>query len=167
MEIKAYLEGIWRRWWLVTLVLLLCWWLGGVVADNLTPEYTASTTILLNAQVLTNAAFPSGSVQLSIPTNYQGLVLTPITMGRIIKTYPRLNATELQKKVVVSTDQTNQLLLISVTDISPFATADIANFLAKRFVHDQTLAISQQLDYYQRLLQQSVARLNDNVNRLN
>ncbi|HEU5226774.1 MAG TPA: Wzz/FepE/Etk N-terminal domain-containing protein [Ktedonobacteraceae bacterium] len=167
MEINAYLEGIWRKWWLVALVLLLCWWVGGVIAANMTPEYTASTAILLNDQVLANTAFPSGAVQLSVPTNYQGLVLTPLVINRIIKTYPRLNAAGLQKKIVISTDQTNQLLLINVTDISPFATADIANFLAKRFVYDQTLAISQQLAYYQRLFQQNVAQLSDSINKLN
>ncbi len=84
-----------------------------------------------------------------------------------MKTYPRLNATALQKQVVVSTDQTNQLLLISVTDISPFATADIANFLARQFVHDQTLALSQQVDYYQQSVQQSIARLSNDINKLN
>lgn len=167
MEIKAYIEGIWRKWWLVALVLLYSWWLGGVIAANLTPDYTASTTILLNDNVLTGTAFPSGVVQLSGPTAHEGLVLTPAIMSRITTTYPRLNSTTLQKEVVVSADQTDQLLLISVTDISPFATADIANFLARQFVHDQTVAISQQLNFYQRSLQQSIARMNDSINKLN
>ncbi|HZO75431.1 MAG TPA: Wzz/FepE/Etk N-terminal domain-containing protein [Ktedonobacteraceae bacterium] len=167
MEIKAYIEGIWRKWWFVALVLLLSLWMGGVIANNLTPDYTASTTILLNDNVLANTAFPSGDVRLSVPIDHEGLVLTPATMRRIMKTYPRLNATGLQKQVVVSTDQTNQLLLISVTDISPFATADIANFLARQFVHDQTIALSQQVDYYQRSVQQSIARLSNDINKLN
>lgn len=167
MEIKAYIEGIWRKWWLIVPVLFLSWWVGGVIANNLTPDYTASTTILLNDNLLASTAFPSGAVQLSVPADHEGLVLTPVIMKRVTKIYPRLSATELQKEVVVSTDQTNQLLLISVTDISPFATADIANFLARQFVHDQTMVISQQVDYYQRSIQQSIARMSADVNKLN
>ncbi len=167
MEMKAYIEGIWRKWWLLALVLLFSWWLGGVIAANLTPDYTASTALLLNDHLLANTAFPSGAVQLSVPTDHWGLVLTPANMRRITKTYPRLSEDDLQKNVVISTDQTNQILLINVTDISPFATADIANFLARQFVHDQTVAFSQQLDYYQQSLQQSMARLSSDINKLN
>ena len=167
MEIRAYLEGIGRKWWLVALILLFSWWVGGVFAANLTPNYTASSTILLNDRMLANSAFLTGAVQLSIPAQHEGLVLTADAMSRIVKTYPRLSRTQLQSDVIVSADQTNQLLLITVTDISPFATADIANFLAKNFVRSQTTAITEQLHYYRLSLQQSINRFNDSINRLN
>ncbi|QBD81747.1 hypothetical protein EPA93_39560 [Ktedonosporobacter rubrisoli] len=170
MELKAYLEGIGRKWWLLGLVALLSWSLGGMIASNQTPIYTSSVAILLNDRLLANTAFPSGMVQLNIPTSsqqYQGKVVSPAILRRIMKTYPHLNEEQLKNNISVSTDQTNQILLIHVNDISPYATADIANFLASMFVKAQTDSIQRQMSYYNQWLQETTTRLNDQINKLN
>src|SRR5581483_883568 len=69
-------------------------------------------------------------------------------------------------EIVVSNDQTKQLLLINVTDSSPFGAADIANLLARNFVQTQMASLTKQLNYYQQWLQQNIARLNDDINKL-
>src|SRR5450759_2449450 len=96
MEVKAYLEGILRKWWLIGLVVILCLWLGMLVANDQTSQYSASTSILINDQLLANTAFPSNTVQLDIPTNFQGKVDPPDVLYRIMRTYPRLTTTQLQ-----------------------------------------------------------------------
>lgn len=167
MEMKAYLEGIGRKWWLLGMMALLSWWLGGIFVHNMTPVYTASTAILLNDRLLVDSAFPSGIVQPTIPTDYTGLVASPAALRFIMKTYARFTESQLKKNIMVSTDQTDQILLINVRDISPRAAADIANFLARNFVKAQTANLQTQMNYYNRWLQQIIARLNDQINWLN
>ncbi len=167
MELKAYLEAILRKGWLVGLIAILSFWLGGIIANSQTPSYTASTSVLINDQILMDSAFPSGVVQLNPPVTYEGQVMAPVTLYRIMKTYPRLTLQQLEKNIVVSTDQTNQVVLINVSDISPFAAADIANFLAQNFVKTQTLTMSTQLNYYNQWLQNNITQLNTDVNNLN
>jgi len=167
VEAKAYLEGIWRRWWIVGLAALLFCWIGMQIAPMQAPAYTASTTILLNDAILANTAFPSNTVQLTLPDDYRGAVLSPALLYHIMKTYPHLTIAQLEMEIVVSNDQTKQLLLINVTDSSPFGAADIANLLARNFVQTQMASLTKQLNYYQQWLQQNIARLNDDINKLN
>src|SRR5947207_2588083 len=125
MEIKAYIEGIARKWWLLLVVAFLSWWIGGQIAATLPATYTASTFILLNDKILGDSAFPSGIVRLDIPDDYTGQVLSPAVMYRIIHTYRRFSIAQLQHTVGVTTDQTKQVLLINVTTIAPGIAADI------------------------------------------
>lgn len=166
-ELKAYCEGIVRKAWLIGLIALCLWWGGGWLADIIVPEYTASTSILLNDRLLTTYAFPSNIVQLDLPINYSGMVLTPAALGQITKAYPYYSETQLTKKIFVVADQTNQVLLINVTDSSPEVGADIANFLAQNFIRTQTASLHKQMDYYQRWQQATVTRLNTEIDTLN
>src|SRR5947209_783072 len=125
MEVKAYIEGILGKWWLVVLVLLLSFWIGGIIGDSQKTQYTVSTTILLNDSLLTKTVDPSGVVQIATPLSYEAQITNPAIFNYIIQHYPRLSGL-LQKDIVVTLDQSHQLLLISVTDISPTSAADIA-----------------------------------------
>lgn len=167
MEVRAYLEGIFRKWWLICLVVILCLWLGNLIANDQSYQYTASTSILLNDNILANAAFPSNTVQLDIPTTFQGKVDSPAVLYHIMQTYPRLSISQLQNNIVVTADARNQIMLINVTDISAAASADIANYLALHFVHAQTASLTQQLVFYQQWLQQNVTQLTNDINKLN
>jgi capsular polysaccharide biosynthesis protein len=167
MELRAYVEGIVRKWWLIGLVMILCVWLGKFIANDQSYQYTASTTILLNEQLLASSAFPSNTVQLTVPTTYQGIVEQLAVLYHITRTYPRLTISQLQKNIVVTTDGSNQLMLIDVTDISPVASADIANFLALHFVHAQSASLTNQMLYYQHWLQQNIIQLNNDIYSLN
>ncbi|MDQ2714027.1 MAG: AAA family ATPase [Chloroflexota bacterium] len=167
MEMRAYIDGIVRKWWLIGLVIALCWWLGGQISDSMTSQYSASTSVLLNDHVLAANAFPAQIVQLTIPTSYQGVVMSPGALAHITKTYPRLPYAALQKNISVEVDTTSQLMIIKVSDVSPFATADIANFLTRYFVDSQTADLSKQLTYYSQWLQPNVSRLSNEINSLN
>src|SRR5712691_5803312 len=167
MEIKAYVEGIARKWWLLLGAALLAWWVGGQFAVALPVSYTASTFILLNDKILGDSAFPSGIVQFDIPEDYAGQVLSPAVMYHIIHTYHHLSVAQLQHTVVATSDQTNQVLLINVTTTAPGVAADIANFLAQNFVQTQTTSINKQVEYYRQWTQENITHLNNDINSLN
>ncbi len=166
MEIKAYMEGILRAWWFIGLLLALSFWMGGIIAHEQMSQYSASTSILINDTLLTNAAFPSGVVQIGTPLSYQPQVTSPTTLNTIIEAYPGLTYSELREAIVVSTDSINQLLFISVTNTSPKSAADIANLLAQRFVSTQIANLNRQVDDYENWLRQNIAQLNDEISRL-
>src|SRR5438034_664202 len=166
MEIKAYIEGIIRGWWLLGLAVVLSFGIGSSIASHQTSQYTASTSILINDTLPANIAFPSGIVQIGTPVSYQSLVASPAIFHTIIKTYPGLTSSDLNKAVTVETDTTNQFLLISVTAISPERAADIANYLTQHFVSTQTANLNQQADYYDKWLRQHISMLQDDIQRL-
>jgi capsular polysaccharide biosynthesis protein len=166
MEVKAYIEGILRAWWLLGLAVVLSFGIGGSIASHQTSQYSASTSILINDTLPANIAFPSGRVQIGTPLSYQSLVASPAIFETVIKTYPGLTASDLQKSVTVETDTTNQFLLISVTALSPERAADIANYLTQHFVSTQTANLNQQADYYDKWLRQNISLLQDDIQRL-
>lgn len=167
MEIKSYVEALLRKWWLIGLILVLSFWLGGIIGNSQQSTYTASTTIVLNSQLLSDMADPSNVVHLRIPASYTSQVVTPAILNTIVKHYPRLSHLELQKNIAVASDTLNNFLSISVTDISPASAADIANYLAQEFVKRHTKDLERQLDYYLGWLQQNISQLNQEINKLN
>ncbi len=166
MELKAYLEGIVRKWWLLVFVLVLSLLIGKNIGNGQTGQYNASVSILLNGSLLASSAIPSDVVQLQTPATYAAGVDPPEVLNIISKAYPRLTIAQLQTDIVATTDKYNQVLLITVTDTSPRSAANIANYLAQRFVHTQTADLLRQLTYYQDWLKQTISQLNNQINQL-
>jgi len=163
MEMKAYLEGIARKWWLLVLVLVLSFVVGNSIAVNTTKQYTVSTSVLINDTLLATIAVPNNLVHIATPRTYQSTVVSPRILSIINKHYPRLAPSQLQKDIVVTADSSNRLLLISVTDISSRSAADIANFLAQQFVITRTAELNRQLDYYEKKLQNDTTALKSDI----
>ncbi len=167
METRAYMEGIRQRWWLILLSALLALVIGTEIGINQTAQYTASTSILLNDSFLANNAFPSNTIQISTASSYPGVAVSPAVIGRISQSYPRLTQQQLEKEIIIAIDGSSQVMMVSVTDVSPSAAADIANYIAKHFVSTQTTHLRKQLAYYTQWLQQQTTTLNTEVNTLN
>jgi capsular polysaccharide biosynthesis protein len=163
MEMKAYMEGIAHKWWLLVLVLVLSFVIGKSIAVNTTPQYTVSTSVLINDTLLATIAVPTDVVQIATPGTYQYKVVSPQILSIINKHYPRLGPSQLQQDILVTADSSNRLLLISVTDISSRSAADIANFLAQQFVITQTSELNRQLDYYEKKLQHEIPAVNSDI----
>ena len=167
MEMRAYLEGILRKIWLLAILVVISFFIGRNIGNSQAKQFTASTSITLSGRQLAKSAIPSRLVQIAVPQSVQPLVATPAQLNIIIKHYPRLTLRTLHTNIVVSTDMANQILLISVTDIHPQSAADIANFLAQQLVTTQTASLMQQINYYQKWLQQAIPSLNNEINKLN
>src|SRR5258708_20878078 len=166
METRAYVEGILRKIWLAAILVVISFFIGRNIGNNQTTQFTESTSIKLDGQLLASSAIPSDVMQISIPQSYVAKVATPTILAIINKHYPRLSRLELEKNILVSTDQTNQLLLISVIDFHPQSAADIANYLAQQFVTTQIANLLRQIDYYQNWLQQTIPSLTSEINKV-
>lgn len=167
MEMRAYLEGILRKIWLLAILVVISFFIGRNIGNNQPTQFTASTSISLSGQQLALSAIPSSIVQIGVPQSIASQVATTAQLNIISKHYPRLSSRALQNDIVVSTDTANQILLISVTDIHPQSAADIANFLAQQLVTTQAASLMQQINYYQNWLQQAIPSLNTEINKLN
>lgn len=166
MEMRAYVEGILRKIWLLAIIVVISFFIGRNIGITQPTLFTASTSIILDGHLLANSAIPSDAVQLSTPQSYEAQVVTPPLLTIISKHYPRLGRLELEKNILVSTDKTNQLLLIKVTDIHPQSAADIANYLAQQFITTQIAYLMHQVNYYQNWLQQTIPSLTTEINKL-
>jgi capsular polysaccharide biosynthesis protein len=166
MEMRAYLEGILRKIWLLAIIVVISFFIGRNIGNNQPIQFTASTTIILNGHLLASSAIPSDVVQIATPQSYAAQVVTPAQLTIISKHYPRLSRLELAKNILVSADKTEQLLLISVTDSHPQSAADIANYLAQQFITTQIANLMRQIDFYQNWQQRSMASLNTDINKL-
>jgi len=163
MEMKAYMEGIAHKWWLLVLVLVLSFVIGKGIAVKTAPQYKVSTLVLINDTLLATIAVPNDVVQIATPRTYQNKVVSPHLLSIINKHYPRLVPSQLQQDILVTADSSNRLLLISVTDVSSKSAADIANFLAQQFVITQTSELNRQLDYYEKKLQNDTTELKSDI----
>ncbi len=166
MELKVYIEGILRKWWLLAFVLILSFLLGRNIGNSQTGQYNASASILLNGPLLAHSAIPSDVAQIQTPASYVAEVAPPNVLNTINIAYPRLTIAQLKTDIVVTTDKYNQVLLIIVTDTSPQTAKDIASYLAQRFVQTQTNDLQYQLTYYQNWLKQTIPQLNNQINQL-
>ncbi len=166
MEIKAYLEGILRGWWLIGLFLVLSLFIGNNYGKTLTTQYTALSLIQINSALLTKYTDPTNVVQLAIPQSYLSQVAPPAQLDNIQKHYPRIPHAELTKNIVVIEDSNKQTIQIHVTDIYPQSAIDIANYLAQQFVHSQSAELQRQTNYYASWLPQNIATLQAEVGKL-
>src|SRR5690348_10125449 len=112
MELRAYVDGFVRVWWSGVLIIVLALVGGYVYAGNQVSNYTASTSIVLNAPILASSAVPSAIVQLNIPANYRAFVLTPAELITINRHYPRIAIAKLRRDISITTDDANHILLI-------------------------------------------------------
>jgi capsular polysaccharide biosynthesis protein len=165
MELKSYVEGNLRRWWIVAITVVLAFIIGGIIANSLPSQYVASSMVLSNGQILSSSV-PSSKVNLRTSLDYSLLTSQP-TLQYISKHYPRLSVGTLLKDISVSSDADSQSVLISVTDIKPGSAVDIANYLAHILVQDDTAILQREVTYYQNYYSQKVQQLTNDINNLN
>src|SRR5260221_5862442 len=111
MEMRAYLEGILRKIWLLAIIVVISFFIGRNMGITQPTQFTASTSIILDGHLLASSAIPSDIVKISTPQSYDTQVATPALLAIINKHYPRLSHSQLATNILVSTDKTNQLLL--------------------------------------------------------
>ncbi len=131
------------------------------------PTFTATTTVQVNASLLADNADPTGTLKITFPKTPEGLVNTPAAENTIIKHYPRLSKFDLQKDIVVTSDDLHEMIFISMTDITQASASNIDNYLAQNFINTQNADIDRQVNYYINYLQQQISQLTNEVNNLN
>lgn len=137
MELREYAAIIWHWLWLIILGTLLAGGTAFIVSRQMTPIYSASTTLLINQARSPNAA------------SYQDI----ITSERIAKTYAKLmtqrpilermmTLVELTEdnfdtdSIQVTPVRDTQLIRISAEHASPQIAAEVANTLPQVFIEE-------------------------------
>lgn len=167
MELKAYIQGILRTSWLIVIFMIIGFFICRSISHSLNDTYTATSTVQVNASLLANNADPTGVLKVTFPKTPEGEVDTPAVESVITKHYPRLTKFDLQKDIVVTSDDLHETIFISVTDINQNSASNIDSYLAQTFVDTQNASIGRQVDYYINYLQQQITKLTNDANNLN
>jgi capsular exopolysaccharide synthesis family protein len=136
MEIKEYLQTLWKWWWLILLCTLCAAIASFVVSSMLPPVYEAKVLLMSNQSMNTGIMDYSSLLggQRVIET-YQELVKTwPVLDAVIVRLDLPYSTRELSKRIEVNVIPDTQLLELRVKDNDAQRAADIANEMALTFL---------------------------------
>lgn len=142
MELRSYLELIWRRLWLILLGIIVAGGIAYMIGRNTTPVYKSSAHLLINLAPDT-AANEARLMQIGarLATTYQELLQKrPVLEETIRRLDLSYTPQQLSKRLSVTSPPDSQLLVITVEDTDPEQAASIANILVEVFT-DQNQAI--------------------------
>lgn len=136
MELRKYWVVVRRWWWLMVLGTLLGGMAAFIVSRNITPVYSASTTLMVDQAPrsgLTDYSAVLTSQQLA-KTYSELLHKRPVLEAALQKLGLPLDPDELAKSVSVDLLRDTQLIILSVEDTNPDQAASLANTIASVFI---------------------------------
>lgn len=141
MEIKRYIDLIWRWVWLIFLGAFVAGGAAFLISKNTTPVYRATSRLLIDEAPGTNSgnAYSEILVEQRLAQTYVEIMTT---LEVLTETVARLNlpytTDELARLITVSAPPDTQILVISVEDTDPERAALIANTLGTVFIEKNT-----------------------------
>ncbi len=138
MDMRAYLQIIRRRWWLLVMGPVLAGLAAFAVSKQLTPVYSTSATLLINQTQVPGTVQYNDILTSERLTNTYAQLIKRDQIFSDVRTRLDLPLTtdQISSKISVSTISNTQLLRITVEDPSPKLAADIANTTATAFIDD-------------------------------
>ena len=138
IDLKQIWLMIWNKKWIILIVVLVFLMLGSVYTFYfVTPEYTASTTLIL-AKSQSDSEVTTSDVTLNdkLISTYREMAKSDKIINLVLQEYNinEVSAGELKNKIAVTTVSDTQMLKISITDEDPKTAAKIANALAEVFI---------------------------------
>lgn len=135
VDFKEYLYLFWSWAWLIALAGLLAGIAAYMVSVRMTPEYEASTKLLVSAPSSINGVDPTALVTTqTMTTTYSQMLLDrPVLQGVIDQLKLQTNPDDLKKVISVDVVTNTQLLTVTVSDPEPTQAANIANAIASVF----------------------------------
>jgi capsular polysaccharide biosynthesis protein len=143
LSVKQPLRAIWKRLWMIVLVVIVL--VGPVVGFDLlrTPTYVASSKLLVG-QVEQPYSSNAGSLSGSLGGDVQGLQQITQTVAKAVNTRPVVEATiqqlglqmdpgEIQGKLRAEKVEDTQFIDVSYTDTDPERAEQILNVLGEEF----------------------------------
>jgi polysaccharide biosynthesis transport protein len=136
VDLRAYLDFLRRRWFLLLMGPLLAAMGGFLVFNTVTPVYRASSTVLVKPEISQNPAQPGDLLNFERFANtYAALMTSPSILEAVIGQEGLvLTVAELQGRVEARPVKDTELIEISVTDEDPATAADLANALPSVFI---------------------------------
>lgn len=138
IDLKQIWLMIWNKKWMILIVVLVFLMVGSVYTFYfVTPEYTASTTlILVKSQSDTEVTTSDVTLNDKLISTYREMAKSDKIINLVLQQYniKDISAGELKNKIAVTTVSDTQMLKISITDEDPKTAAKIANALAEVFI---------------------------------
>ena len=133
VELQDYLRIIRRSWVLLLVITLVA--VGAATAYSLlkTPEYEATTKVFVSTQSATSVGdlAQGNTFTQQVVQSYTDIVTTPIVLDPVIDDLGlKTTNAALAKQVTANAALNTVVIEITVTDMSPAASADIANEVA-------------------------------------
>ncbi len=138
MELRAYLEILRRRWWILALIPLVAGVTAFGVSKQMTPIYQATAKVLVNqTQVPGVVQYNDVLASERLTSTYAELVTRGAVLNAAItKLGLPISPETLAGKTTVTPLRNTQILKISVEDPDPILAARMANVLAQAFLDD-------------------------------
>lgn len=138
IDLKQIWLMIWNKKWIILIVVLVFLTLGSVYTFYfVTPEYTASTTLILaKSQSDTEVTTSDVTLNDKLISTYREMAKSDKIINLVLQEYNigDISAGELKDKIAVTTVSDTQMLKISITDKDPKTATKIANALAEVFI---------------------------------
>ncbi|WP_373231291.1 YveK family protein [Cohnella sp.] len=140
MGLREMLSVVWRRAWLIAIVVVISCISSGLASYYLmNPTYEASTKLIVNksseVEGIGNIAWDDLTVNIQLIATYKELILTKAIMNVVVQENPDIGLTseELVSKVNVSSVNDTQVMTVSVMDSSYERAALIVNAVSHVF----------------------------------
>ncbi|MBN1933385.1 MAG: polysaccharide biosynthesis tyrosine autokinase, partial [Anaerolineae bacterium] len=168
MEIREYLQTLWKWWWLILLCTLIAGVASWVVTSTMSPVYEAKVKLMSNQ--LTDTGIVDYSSLLGgqqVIESYRELLKTRPVLETVIT---RLNlpysSKRLAEHIDVSVIQDTRLLELKVTDNNPQRAADIANEIALTFLLQLSSEQQfQEVERYEQILAEQIRELEQAIDK--
>jgi capsular exopolysaccharide synthesis family protein len=136
MELKEYLQTLWKWWWLIALCTLCAGAASFTVSSMMSPVYEARVLLMSNQSTNTGIVDYSSLLggQRVIETYRELLKTRPVLETAIANLDLPYSPQELAEHIEVSIIPETQLLDLRVEDTDPQRAADIANEMALTFI---------------------------------
>lgn len=102
----------------------------------MTPQYSASTQILVNRSNYNNSNLQWNDIQTDVQmiNTYKDIIKGPVILNDVIsKLKSDLTVKQLSERLEITSEQNSQVFSIKIKDDSPYVAADIVNMVAKVF----------------------------------
>lgn len=166
MELKQFLRLLWRRSWLIILMIGVAGTAAYLVSKQSVPVYEASTTLLINPARANIGALDFNALRASesvAKTYVELLSKRPVLEGVIANLQLSVKPEQLAKRMRVEIIQNTQLIDLIVEDTDPQRAADIANEIVRVFTQQNKDLQTSRYAASKQSLQQELAKVQADV----
>jgi capsular exopolysaccharide synthesis family protein len=166
MELKEYLQTLWKWWWLIVLCTLCAGGASFTVSSMVSPVYEARVLLMSNQSTNTGLVDYSSLLggQRVIETYQELLKTRPVLETTIANLDLPYSPQELAKHIEVSIIPETQLLDLRVEDTNPQRAADIANEMALTFIlQSSTEQQLREIQQYEQILIEQMSVLEETI----
>jgi len=167
MELKHFLQLLWRWSWLVVLLMSMAGTAAYALSKRTTPIYQASTTLMISQTAANGAAADLNALRTSeeLAGTYAALLrMRPVMEAVIANLKINTNPDRLAKNLHVSLIGDTQLVVVTVEDADPQGAADIANEVVRVFSQQNRELQASRYAATKQNLQQELSRIQAEIN---